>query len=261
MLSWRVRRQIAALAVVLAIAGGFALLLVGRLLPEASCTDGRRNQGETDVDCGGPCSACALKNPKALAIFWTRFGRAGENAYDVAALVENPNQTLSSDLVRYEFTLLDQYGVIGQKAGAAYLYPGERLTIVEPNIRTSREAVRVEFSVKGTAWKSMSVSLPPLAVERREHRVSAEGAKSQSIVEARIFNAGAFHYRRMEVIFAVFDGAGNLIGANRVLSENLAPHERRTVVSVWPAAFTGEIARIEVTPRVNLFAEDAIIAP
>lgn len=261
MFSWRIKRQVAVMAAVLVIAGGFILMLAGRLLPEASCTDGRRNQGETAVDCGGPCSACELRNPKPLAVFWARFGRAGDNAYDAAALVENPNQTLSSDLVRYEFTLLDQYGIIGQKTGAAYIYPGERLTIVEPNIRTSREPVRIEFAVKGVAWKSAIFTPPQLVVERREHRISAEGTNSQSVIEAHIFNTGAFHYRRMEITFAVFDIAGNLIGANRVLAENIAPRERRVVISVWPSVFAGTVARIEVYPRVNIFAPDAIIAP
>ena len=30
----------------------------------ASCNDGAQNQGETDIDCGGPCAACANCNDK-----------------------------------------------------------------------------------------------------------------------------------------------------------------------------------------------------
>lgn len=260
-MSWRVRRQLTVLAILAVTAGGIVFFMVERSLPVASCSDNRRNNGETDTDCGGPCAPCELKNPKPLAIFWARFGRAGEGAYDVAALVENPNQTLSSDLVHYDFTLLDQYGIIARRMGTTYIYPGERLVVVEPALRTVREPVRVEFAVERVAWKSTAFEQPPLIVERRDHSISSEGKQRHTVIEASIFNSGPQRYRRMEVAFAAFDAAGNVVGANRVLAEDIAPQERRTVRSVWPDVLAGEIVRIEVNPRVNLFETDAIIRP
>lgn len=261
MLSWRARRQISVLALLLALAGGLGFWLVGRALPAPSCTDNRRNHGETDVDCGGPCASCELKNPRPLSIFWARFGRASGDAYDLAALVENVNQTLSSDLVQYEFTLLDAYGIIGQKRGTAYVYPGERLYIIEPNVKTTREAERVAFTVRRVAWQSKETGQPQLVVERRDHRTEVEGTDTHSVIEAQILNAGPQRYRRMDVHFLVFDDAGNLLGANRVVAEHIGPQERRVVSSRWPRAFSAPVARIEVYPRVNLFAPDALIKP
>lgn len=261
MFSWRVRRQLAAIAVVLALVGGITVWFVGRSLPDASCTDNRRNHGETDVDCGGPCSPCELKNPKPVSIFWARFGRASADAYDLAALVDNPNQTLSSDLVAYEFTLLDEYGIIGEKSGTAYIYPGERLAIIEPNVHTAREAKRVEFSVTRVVWKGTAPARPQLIVERREHRIREDEGKQQSVVEAQILNAGPHRYRAADIDFLVFDDAGNLIGANRIVMEDIGPQERRTVTSIWPQPLAGAVAAIEVYPRVNLFAPGTIVAP
>lgn len=250
-----------AILIFLAIAGGFALLLAGRLLPEASCTDGRRNQGEQEPDCGRPCAPCELKRPKPLSLFWARFGRASQGAVDGAALVENLNAALSSGRIRYAFVLLDAYGIIGEKIGAAYIYPGERLIIVEPAIRTAREAERIEFEIKSVAWTSVPYERPRMVVDRRDHYVLEEGQEKHSVVEAEIYNADVRHFRRAEVTFAVFDEAGNLVGANRVLAENLPPGDRRVVRSVWPRELPGSIARIEVTPRVNFFETDAIVSP
>lgn len=261
MFSWRARRQIAAMAAVLAVAGAFALLLAGRVLPEASCTDGRKNQGEQETDCGGPCRACELKSPKPLSLFWARAGRVSQDGADGAALVENPNTTLSSDRIRYTFILLDAYGIIGEKTGTAYIYPGERLTIVEPGIRTAREAERVEFEIDGVGWAVLPYDRPRLVVERRDHRVRGEGQEKYSVIEAEIHNADTRHFRRTDVTFAVFDETDNLVGANRVLVENLLPGERRTVLSVWQHELPGSITRIEVTPRVNFFETDAVVAP
>lgn len=261
LLTWRARRQLSALAVVALIIGGVGFWFVGRILPEASCTDSRRNRGETEVDCGGPCAPCELKHPKPLSVFWVRFGRASNDAYDLAALMENPNQTLSSDLIKYRFTLLDAYGIIGQKSGTAYIYPGERFAIIEPNVRTTREAQRAEFTVERVAWKSVVPERPTLTVERREYSIPEETGKKRSVIEAQIFNAGVHRYRRMEVNFLAFDDAGNLLGANRVTSEDIRPQERYRVSSIWPQPLPEAVAKIEVTPRVNLFEPDAIIKP
>ena len=37
--------------------------------PASSCFDNRQNQGEEEIDCGGPCQPCALKNLKPIDIF------------------------------------------------------------------------------------------------------------------------------------------------------------------------------------------------
>lgn len=35
--------------------------------PEGSCQDGIQNQGETGIDCGGPCAACMTKKDSVIA--------------------------------------------------------------------------------------------------------------------------------------------------------------------------------------------------
>lgn len=168
---------------------------------------------------------------------------------------------LSSDAVRYTFILLDAYGIIGEKTGTTYVYPGERLTVVEPAIAAARDAERIEFEVATVAWKDAPYDRPRLIVERRDHMVRRDGRKTQSVAEAEILNADTRHFRRMEVTFALFDEAGNLMGANRVLAENVLPGERYVVRSAWPHELIGSVARIEVTPRVNFFEPDAVITP
>ena len=259
--SWRIRRQLSALLLVFLVIGGFGLWVVARSLPEASCFDGRRNRGEVGIDCGGPCAPCELANPKPLSIFWARSVRASGEAYDAVALVENANDVLSSAAVEYEFTLLDKFGVIGRRPGTTFIYPQERLYIVEPNIRTSREALQVEFAVRKVAWQAAGAPRPSLVVERRAHVVREENGKMQSVVEAQILNAGPYRFREMEVHVAVFDEAGNVIGANRIVAEDIFPGERRTVRSIWPEPLPGDAARIEVYPRVNLFDPAAIVLP
>lgn len=259
--SWRIRRQLAALGLALLVFGGIGFWVIARSLPEASCFDRRRNNGEVGVDCGGPCAPCELADPKPLSIFWARFARASGSAYDAVALVENMNYLLSSAAVEYEFTLLDTLGVIGRRTGTTFIYQQERLYIVEPNIETSREPVRVEFAVRKVAWQAAGAPQPPLVVERRVYLVEETNGKRQGAVEAQILNAGPYGFREVEVYVVVFDAAGNVIGANRIIAENLSAGERRIIRSIWPEPLPGEVARIEVYPRVNLFDPAAITRP
>ncbi len=260
LLSWRARRQIAPLLLLILVLGGIGFGYGRRLLPEASCFDNKRNQKEIGIDCGGPCQSCEAKNPRALEIFWARAARASRDAYDAVALVENPNEELSSAAVRYEFTLLDHLGVIGRKTGATYIYPQERRYIIEP-VSTRREPVRVEFKILGVEWRVLRPETPQIVVEQRTHSVEEEDGKKQSVVEAVLLNAWALGLGEAAVDFIVFDEAGNVIGANTIAVENLAAGERRSVRSIWPEPLAGTIGKIEVYPRANLFDPEIIIKP
>lgn len=260
-LSWRARRQLAAVLAVVFVIGGAAFWYGRRFLPNPTCFDNRRNDGEVGIDCGGPCAPCELKNPRPLSVFWARAARAGADAYDAVALVENPNEALSSADVRYEFTLLDELGVIGRKTGATYIYAEERRYIIEPGVATSREPIRVEFVILGAEWQTRRLETPALVTEKRTYAVEEQDGNKQGVAEAQIFNGGALDLGEVEVDFIVFDEAGNMIGANKVSVENLSAGERKPVKSIWPEPLAGTIGKIEVYPRVNLFDPGAIIKP
>ena len=261
MFSWRARRQLAAIGIVAAAAGGAALWFGARFIPSPTCFDNPQNPGEVGIDCGGPCAPCELRNPKPLSVFWARMAHAGGDVYDAAALVENQNQVLASGDIRYEFTLFDELGLVARKTGTAFIYPQERLYIVEPALRTTRKPVRVEFRVTATAWRTSRESPPVIIVEHRDYTVAATGEKKQSIATADLFNASPLGFRAFEVTVAVFDATGNLIGANKVAGSDLAPAGRVKIKSLWSSALPGDAEKIEIIPRVNLFDSDTIIKP
>ena len=263
MFSWRARRQLAAMGIVAAIFVGIAVWFGARLIPSPTCFDNRQNHGEVGVDCGGPCLACELKNPKPLSVFWTRLAPAGGDWYDAAALVENQNQILASGDVRYEFALFDELGLVARKSGSTFVYPQERLIIAEPALRTTRRPVRVEFRVIAIAWRTGRESAPSIIVEHRDYTIAAggEGEKKQSIVTADLFKASPLGFRAFAVTVAVFDPAGNLIGANKVAGDTLAAGGRAKIKSLWPSALPGDAGKIEIIPRVNLFDPEVIIKP
>ena len=260
--SWRARRQLAAIAVVSAAAGIVLFFFGSRLIPAPGCFDNRRNQGEIQVDCGGPrCGSCELKNAKPLGVFWARATRAAPELYDASALVENPNETLSSARLEYVFTFFDDTGIVAQRTGATFFYPQERLVIVEPGLRAARDPLRVEFQVSGVSWRSGGETPPRVIVEERSYRIADEGGKKKSIVEASLFNESPFDFRAMETTVALFDEGGNLMGANKTTSGDFRSRSRARARFVWPEALGESVARIEIYPRVNIFDPAAMVRP
>lgn len=255
------KRQLAVIGILFLLVGGTVFWFGKGLIPVPTCTDGRKNQGEVETDCGGPCASCELRNPKPLTIFWARVAPAGANLYDAAALIENKNEFLASAKVEYEFNLYDRLGAVARKTGASFLYPQERLYIIEPSLSTTRDPARIDFKVTKIEWQKHEGSSPLLIVESRGYSVAEEGTKKRSVVEAEIFNDSGLDLAAIETGIVVFDAQGNLLGANRVAGQSLRSGERATVKSIWPSALPGAVGSIEVYPRANLFKPHAILIP
>lgn len=261
MIEWRRRRQFMVLLIIALPFIAIGFLFFPRLLPESSCFDNRRNQGEFEVDCGGPCLPCELKNPKNINLFWAKAAQAKTNVYDMVAYIENPNEILVSPRLEYEFALFDEFGLIARRRGNTFILAEERLHIVEPALETKRIPVRVEFKVVDVQWEVSTKNPLNLVIERREYRVAGENGKKYGVVEASILNRSLFDLREVEVSFAVTDKDGNILGANRVLLENLSSGTSKAIKSIWPEELKGEIALINVEPRVNVFNPVIIIKP
>lgn len=260
-LSWRARRQLAILFVL-----AIPLVLLGfwfgpKLLPVPTCSDNTRNQGELDVDCGGPCPPCELRNPEPIAVFWARAVPVRANTYDVAALIQNQNEVLASAKIEYEFSLFDALTQVARKTGETFILPQERVHVIATNLVTSRNAVRVEFLVRNVEWRVFREGHPNFVVERRDYRVRDADGRLESVVEAVIQNRSPFDFREVGVHVLVLDREGNLLGANSVTLERFLAGERRTVTSLWPGELKGDVATIVVQPRVNVFDPSVILTP
>lgn len=261
MLSWRAKRQLIILSIPTLLVLGLGFLFFQRFLPESTCFDNKKNQGELGTDCGGPCGPCELKNPKSVEIFWARAVPTRPQNYDVAAEIRNPNEVLSSANLEYEFTLFDDFGLVARKVGRTFILPQERTHVTEANLSTTREPSRVEFKVLKIDWQFKQFEQPNLVVERRDYKVIDTDGKKQSLVETSIFNKSPFNFREVVINFAVLDEQENLLGANKILVENLLAGSRQVIKSIWPQELKRQAGMIIVEPRVNFFDPTIIIKP
>lgn len=261
MFSWRSQKQFIVLFIVMAPIVVAVFFIVKGLVPVDTCFDNKQNQNEIGLDCGGLCSSCELKYPKAITVFSSRAVLVSENFYDLAAEIENPNEFLSSLRVEYEFKLYDRFGLVTTRTGTTFLYAQERTLIIEPGISTTRSAERAEFRIIRVDWQEKRDFAPTIIAEQRAYSVVEVGGKNQSVVDITLLNKSPYDFAEIEVQVAVLDKEKNLLGVNKILTENFLSQSRFVVRSIWPQEFVGEISVINVQPRANIFDPHVILKP
>lgn len=250
-MTWRGQKQLLILSAVLGPALILFVIFGYIALPNPSCADQKQNQGETGTDCGGPCVPCELKNPKSIQVVWVRALPLGNNSYDLAASIRNPNEVLSSRRLEYEFVLSDRFGVVLQKSGRSFIFPQDSAYIIEANIKTDRIPVKVKFNITDPGWELKAVERPNIAVGKKDYRVETIGDKISSVIVSDLTNRTPYNLRETEVRAVIFDRNQNVLGVSKIILDNFRTGTQREVKFIWPHELKGEIGTIEVEPRAN----------
>ncbi|OHA08489.1 MAG: hypothetical protein A3B37_00085 [Candidatus Sungbacteria bacterium RIFCSPLOWO2_01_FULL_59_16] len=240
MFGFRERRQLIISLLIVAVLVAVGYVAVRTLLPEPTCEDGRRNQGEEDVDCGEPCVPCVLKHPKELEVFWVRAVRSRGSAYDVAARISNPNAKLGARSIEYEFELFDAADLpVAARRGSAFAYPGENLHLVEIGLDVGeREAARAAVTVRRVEWVIADEVAPDIAAGGREYLTEEDvEGRRRSAIRAVITNRTLEDLPEVAVSAIVFDGQGNLFAVHRTVLGDLGAAESKPVKFVWGEMF------------------------
>lgn len=258
-MNWRLKRQLAILSIVVLITGGVIFLFFYQFAPEATCFDNKINQEETDIDCGGPCMPCALKNPKEISVFWSKFVKFSPGAFDVAAYLKNPNEFLGASEVSYQFELVDQIGAsVAIRRGKTFFLPGEEIYVVESNLATSREPVAVNFKITDIKWVFGEFRRPDMIVGERNFEKIGEDSV-ETTLETSVQNRSIYDFGVVEIDVLVLDISENLLGIQKSIEKNFLAGEKRAFEFSWPGDFNDKIKIIRVEPRVNILEKENIL--
>lgn len=249
-MDFRTRRQLTVLALILLVVGGVGFLAFRVALPEASCEDNRRNQGEEGVDCGGPCVSCALRQSKPIEVFWARFVKVRENTYDVAAEIRNPNIKLGASAFDFEFKLFDAEGVnVASRSGRSFLYPGETAHLAEVGFVSGRVIRNVALVVGNVEWVLTDAIGPDIIAGSREYAVGGDPGNTVSMVRAIVSNRSITDLSGVGVAALALDRDGNLLGVHRTVIDALPAGTARPLEFTWPREFAVPPATLTVEAR------------
>ena len=249
MLSWGAKRRFIVLAIaILIVVLIFAWYGFAKFYAPPSCTDGKQNQEEIGVDCGGPCvRICENQAPK-LIVHWQRAFMVRNGSFNALAYVENTNPRSGSRAVSYSFKLYDADNIlVAERIGTASIPPQRIVPIFEGDIRTgSRSPARTVFSFEGdTEWVTLSAVGPDVQIVDQ----NIIDIETLPLLTARLVNNGSRPLSNVEVVAVLYDSSNNAREASQTVIPSVAPLDSAAMLFSWPSALGFTQARIEIIPR------------
>lgn len=216
-----------------------------------SCFDGKKNQKEEGIDCGGSCPPCALKLQKPIKVLPVRVFPVDKTT---SALIElrNPNTNLGADKFDYELNFYDANGEkIFSLTKDSFIYPGEIKYIAEINLDVDYEKIdRTEFKISGESWV-LANEFPSPKVSTREVTTEFDSAKKQIVASGILVNENPFDLSRASVSAILVNTLGVEIGISETLVTDIKSFEERVFKIVLPTT-----DKLDFDPReTKIFVE------
>lgn len=240
-MSWAVRRQLTILVIILAFIGFFAGLFFFLVKPETSCKDGKVNQGEEGIDCGGPCDRVCPNSVSDPIIKWSRVLAVRQGQYDTVAFIENQNPRVGLEELSYRFTLYDaKNNPVAERTGKTFLNPAEKMVIYEPlvvtgNVVPVKSFLELEKPDTGYLWKK---PLPNPQLPNLRIRTKTFDDTTKDRVTAIIANDSLTDGRDITIIAVLYDTEGNAMGASSTYLDRIQGNSELPIVFTWPNPFT-----------------------
>jgi len=195
--------------------------------PAPTCFDNKKNQGETGVDCGGPCPPCEIKTLIPIEYNWVKYFPADDQTIIVAE-IKNLNQNWGADYFNYTFDIYGEGGVkIKSLTKDSFIYSGEIKYLFEPVEINSKNINDVKISFSNINWRSITDFSKPDIQTRgiKTESISQDGNKV--LISGVITNNNAFKLSKIKIVGFLFNQNGTPISASKTELENIKAFEEK----------------------------------
>lgn len=231
-MNWKLKRQLIAVGII----GVFVAIVVFSLF----------FWFKTPSEQTGPSTLLGAQKP--IRLLWSRFFLVRQGVYDVAALLENPNDRAKAAVVPYVFRLFDENDIlIAAKEGIGFVNPSERFVIVEPLIATGvRMPKRVSFEIRNVVWEAGEKIVSPIIIKEKRFETS----ETDTTIYVTLSNTNVRSSAPLEAVSVLADAEGNTTAVARADVDPLLAGEEREVVFTWPRVLS-KPAVIQVYVRLS----------
>ena len=236
----------------------------GFFYQKPTCTDGRQNQDERGIDCGGRCSEYCLFELTALPIAVSEVQALGYGSAssDAVGTVQNRNNKAALKGATYTFTAYGSDGsVVATQSGTFSLLPLESRILPALGLSVPKSAIsRIELVISNEEWVAMTDFTEPPAIRVVNPQFALLSGQA-GYAEARglVQNRSPFDIRTLQVVVVVRDASNQPLSVNRTTLNTLQSGEQRDFRLVWPQAFAGTPAGTEMQVHFDMLTEDAFI--
>ena len=253
-MSWAARRRLIILLIIGALVVAFlASVSIATFYQTPSCTDDKQNQGESGVDCGGPCSYLCTADAQPPTVLFTKAVSNSAGRTDIIALVENKNAIAAAKNVPYRIQL---YGadrtLLRELTGTLDLPPGATEPVFLPGVSSGKQIVAGAFlTIDPSAPKWFTLASDTRTMPRVSS-TNQTGTRDAPRVEAVLTNASVTPLTGVRVIVLVRNQEGSVIAASQTIVPVIPAQGNATATFTWNSAFPDTPASIGVMPIIPL---------
>lgn len=250
-MTWAGKRQAIILSVFILLAILVAVPLIFKAVPNPSCSDGKQNQNETGVDCGGSCQKICKQDATEPSVLWVRPFIVSNGVVSATAYIANPNPGIVAKGARYVMKIYDADGLLlAERMGSVDIPAKTSFPIFEGGIAIGSQKAKTAFFefVGDVSWDKYEPK------EKLDVSVSAPELKQEENprIYASVRNNSSVALRNIPVVAIVYDTNGNAIASSQTMIEVLPRNESQDIVFTWLEPFTSTVGRIEIYPKVPL---------
>jgi hypothetical protein len=202
----------------------------------ASCFDGKQDQGEQGVDCGGPCAKLCTSSIQPVAVLSVdAFAAAGNNTF--LAKIANPNNGYAAQSFNYAFNVYDSSGNLLQSfSGQSFLYPGQLKYLVSVNQSVPSGVVKADLTITNANWvTSSSISASPQIAVQNILTVIGSSTPAIAFTTGQLVNNDTASIGTILLVAVFKDANGNPIGASQTELNGIAPDATENFSVSYPA--------------------------
>lgn len=213
----------------------FSFAYFSYIKPVPSCFDGKLNQNEERVDCGGVCEkVCLPAGVRPIEVGRVLTFRHSPNQVSALFQITNPNQDSAARDLTYTLRVYDASGNLLQSvSGNSFIYASEGKYIFEPNMVLELGSfANIKAEISDVLWI-------PSAELGSKPNISLSGVNTEvgdgfASVRARILNEDVVVFRRVVIIAILYGKLGQVAGASQTFVENIAPNDSREFSILYP---------------------------
>lgn len=262
MSNWRTQRQFFYLFFFLLFIGLIVFGLVWYFYPTPSCVDGKQNQNEEGIDCGGLCSKACVASTLKPKVLWTRVLPVGDGRYDVVVAIENQNGDRGLENLNYKIRLYDNRGIILKtREGSTYLNPLEKAVIFESNFNVENQlATTADFTITAISSWIQAKSLPSvISIERIIEENNFSAPSSTPKLRIKVTNRSLLPLNNLIVGSLLLNENQTVYAGSKTIIERLEKGESKTVFFTWPKTLAQEPASIDFFWHLNGFEQKVLM--
>lgn len=226
-----------------------------------TCLDGKQNQDESGVDCGGVCATACMETVMGEPIVIREVAAlpVENGAYDVVARIYNPNNTVGAESFVYTIRLLDGTGnEVASVSNSSWILPQETKTLLAFALPVTSLPTKATLEITEAKWERLTNydGKPKLGVYNKRYEPGKRPGEFGGIVMGLVTNESGYDFRLVTIKVILRDEQGEPLAINQTDRRTFLVGEQHEFRLTWPTPFPGEVATVETEVDADVYRSD-----